>query len=156
MPKIVSKYVQVHIARINERTKSREFLALKRSPDLIVYPNLWQTITGTIEKKETAAQAALREIREETGLSIQNIRTIPYVASFYDPKSDEINLTPVFGAIVDSDAKVTLSAEHQDFKWASYEKCLKIFELPAHRLGLKYFLETVLNASNDDLFTLEI
>jgi hypothetical protein len=48
MVEFFSNTVQVHIAAWVEELKTYKYLALKRSKNNPIYPELWQTITGTI------------------------------------------------------------------------------------------------------------
>ncbi|NBI13148.1 dihydroneopterin triphosphate diphosphatase [[Haemophilus] felis] len=48
-------------------TKHNKVLMLQRQDD----PSFWQSITGTIENEETPLQTAIREVREEIGLDVQ-------------------------------------------------------------------------------------
>jgi len=63
---IISNLIEAHIFR--EKNGKLEFLSLKRSPEQY-YPNLWQMVSGKIKENETAYQSAIREIKEETGLT---------------------------------------------------------------------------------------
>src|ERR1700681_5051527 len=45
-----------------------EFLALHRSPENDAY---WHSVAGGVEEGETYAAAAVRELREETGLAAE-------------------------------------------------------------------------------------
>ena len=56
---IISNMIEAHIFRMKKG--KIEFLLLKRSENEI-YPGLWQMVSGTIHKGETASQTALREI----------------------------------------------------------------------------------------------
>lgn len=77
----------------------------------------WEPIAGKIEKGETAWQTALRELLEETGLAANELYSADTLEAFYSPRSDLIDLTPVFVAIVDEAARVRLSKEHDAFAW---------------------------------------
>ena len=46
-------------------------LALRRAPDNLAGPGLWETVSGRIEQGEAPRAAVLREIVEETGLSVE-------------------------------------------------------------------------------------
>ena len=52
-----------------------KFLLLKRNKKKI-YEHLWQGVAGKIEEGETAPEAAIRELNEETGLKIDDIKFI--------------------------------------------------------------------------------
>jgi dATP pyrophosphohydrolase len=77
--------------------------------------------SGGIESGETAPQAALREIREETGLIPQALYSADAVETFYMQSNDKITFVPVFVAFVEN-LKVSLSPkEHDAYEWLSFE-----------------------------------
>jgi dATP pyrophosphohydrolase len=148
--------IQVNIASRNKKDDDFLFLILKRSDSNIIYPSIWQVITGTIENNETAIQTAIREVFEETGLVPLKLWTIPYISSFYDYKKNEINIIPVFGMLTDFVDNISLSDEHQDFRWESYQECIKMLPLPQQSESLKIFKEYVLEKpSNQELFQIK-
>ena len=59
-------------------------------------------VTGKVRKDEKAYKAAIREIKEETYLSVNDLYVVPHVNSFYNEKDDTVNLIPVFAAVVNS------------------------------------------------------
>jgi dATP pyrophosphohydrolase len=81
----------------------------------------WQLITGGIEEKETAWQAALRELREETGLIPVEFYRLSAVNAFYRADVDAICHGIPFCAIVDPAAVVKLDHENTHFEWCSLE-----------------------------------
>ncbi len=116
-----------------ENNKLR-FLMLKRSKTKI-YENLWQGVAGKIEKNEFAWQAALRELKEETGLKAHKIFVADYVSTFYEKHGDRINLIPVFGIEV-KNKKVIISKEHCKYKWLSFKKARKKLIWNGQKKGL--------------------
>lgn len=137
------RFVQVHLYR---RTVDGgvEFLVLRRAPDEVLYPGLWQMVTGTIEDGETATEAARREVCEETGIAIPRLDVVPYVASFYLEGDDSIHHVPVFAAEVFSEMEVRLSAEHDTFVWLPYEEAWQRLVFPGHREGLRILSQYIL------------
>lgn len=85
----------------------------------------WQMVAGKIEKGERAWQAAVREIREETGLKVRELNSADTVEIFYSVHEDLIDVTPVFVALVDAKARVRLSDEHDAFAWLSAAQAAK-------------------------------
>jgi dihydroneopterin triphosphate diphosphatase len=121
MPKIVSDYLELYVySRID-----RKYLLLKRAPNASLHPGIWQTITATTEKNESTKEALMRELAEETGLKDARIFVVPRINSYYMVPLDVISLSPVFLAIT-KNAKVTISDEHDKFKWVSYKKAIKL------------------------------
>jgi 8-oxo-dGTP pyrophosphatase MutT (NUDIX family) len=70
-----------------------------------------------VEGEETPVAAALRELREETGMDTGRLYNVSRVESFYLHRSNESALIPVFAAFVDPGEAVRLSDEHDAFEW---------------------------------------
>lgn len=75
----------------------------------------WEVVHGHIEPGEMPAQAAVREVREETGLTIARLYNVT-VQPFYLHTIDTVMLAVVFAAFV-NDAEVTLGTEHAHAEW---------------------------------------
>jgi dihydroneopterin triphosphate diphosphatase len=135
MPRIVSSIVEIAVFRFaHERP---EFLLLQRSADEVLYPGIWQLVTGGLDGDENAAGAALREMKEETGLSPERFWSAPAANVFYDVRNDTMQLTPFFAAQVQPAAAVQLSAEHQAFLWLPCDAALRRLVWPGQRHGLE-------------------
>ena len=65
-------------------------------------PGSWETVHGHIEAGETPADAARRELEEETGLALERLYNLSRVETFYQHRLDEVALVPVFAAFVDA------------------------------------------------------
>ena len=85
----------------------------------------WQEISGLIEPRETAWEAALREIKEETSLTPYRFYSADFVERFYEHGQNVINLVPVFVGYVHEDAQVHLSEEHSDYMWVRTAEALE-------------------------------
>ncbi|MGW2998737.1 NUDIX hydrolase [Streptomyces sp. NPDC001155] len=82
------------------------------------YEAFWQPITGGIEDGETPLQAALREIREETGLKLTESQLIEIAANLVVVISPEETIIKTLYAASTPDAKViTNPLEHQAHQW---------------------------------------
>jgi len=81
-------------------------------------PKSWEAVHGKIDTDEKPADAATREVQEETGLDIKRLYNV-MVQPFYLHHSDTIQLTIVFCAFVDHRQPVVLSDEHQGHEWLS-------------------------------------
>lgn len=82
----------------------------------------WQMVTGKANENETAIQAALREIKEETGLTPLKFYNADTVESFHLHHSNRIILVPVFVAFVEKKEVSLCPEEHDAFEWLSYEQ----------------------------------
>ncbi|GAB5537364.1 MAG: NUDIX domain-containing protein [Rubricoccaceae bacterium] len=95
-----------------------EWLVLRRAADR-AYAGQWRMVGGKIHSGETAWQAALRELAEETGFTpghgLAAFWALPSVNIFYEWQRDAVSLTPAFAAEVTGDPQ--LDAEHDAFDW---------------------------------------
>ena len=123
-----------------------KFLLMKRNLNKI-YENLWQGVAGKIEDGETAPEAAIRELKEETGLDPVKVFVADHISRFYEVHGDRINLVPVFGIEVNSD-EVILSEEHIDFKWVTIEEALNTLVWNGQKKGIQTVHDMVI--SDDD------
>lgn len=80
----------------------------------------WEIVHGRIEAGERPADAACREVFEETGFRVDRLYNLA-VNPFYIPVMDTVQLALVFAAVVDADTldddAVLLSEEHDLARW---------------------------------------
>ncbi|HEV7388125.1 MAG TPA: ATPase, T2SS/T4P/T4SS family [Gemmatimonadaceae bacterium] len=109
-------------------------LTLQRAPDG-KRPNSWETVYGKIDAREKPEKAAVRELREETGLAPESLYNVT-VSSFYLHASSTVQMCITFAAFVSEDAEVAIGEEHQRFEWLSLEEACERFTWPreAHAL----------------------
>ncbi len=117
MPETALRVVDVYPYRRVEGG-TVEFLLMRRAASA-VYTGQWRMVGGKIEPGETAWQAALRELREETGLAPERLWVLPSVNTFYEWTHDRVNLIPAFAARLTADP--TPDREHDAFAWLSAE-----------------------------------
>jgi dATP pyrophosphohydrolase len=94
---------------------------------------MWQLVTGSMKEGERAADAALRESREETSLAPLRFWVVPFVNSFYVAVTDTVHLSPVFAIEAEADARVSLSPEHEEFRWCSLDEAKRMLVWPGQR-----------------------
>lgn len=86
----------------------------------------WQMVSGKVEEGETAWQAALREIWEETGLRPDHFYSADAVETFYMKDCDQVMHCPVFVAMVTNPGPVKLCPrEHDAFAWVDLDEALQ-------------------------------
>ena len=119
-----------------------EVLVLRRGPHGRC-PGSWETVHGTIEPGETPVQASLRELREETGFVPEKFYNLSRTEAFYQHKSDELALIPVFAAFVAPGASVKLSAEHDRAEWLHARDAAERFAWPRERRAMDDILSIV-------------
>jgi 8-oxo-dGTP pyrophosphatase MutT (NUDIX family) len=101
------------MARTNEVAifvrRGPELLVVHRSPTGGAY---WHTIAGGVEEGETAAEAARRELQEETGIDAQVVGT----GVWFVYESTRVDC---FLADVPDGWEPALDHEHDDYRWVA-------------------------------------
>ena len=95
---------------------------------LLNYPQgHWDFVKGKIEQGETPRETALRETKEETGIS-----DIEFIDGFEESveydfrfKKEDIHKKVIFFLAKTNEKKINLSHEHNDFVWLEYDDALK-------------------------------
>lgn len=109
-----------------------KYLMIRRTK--ILDYGMWQPVTGGIEEGETPAEAALREIFEETGLVPSQFYRADHTEMFYSQQTDTIIFSPVFIAFVEGTPAVKLHPdEHDAYEWTSYKRAKRLMEYPVAR-----------------------
>ena len=93
----------------------------------------WCHVAGAIEAGESAWQAALREIEEETGLPVRRLYSADVTEQFYEASKNRISIVPAFVAYVDPDAPVRLNAEHSEYRWVSFDEARRLVPFGGQR-----------------------
>src|SRR5690606_14572459 len=88
------------------------------------------------EPEETAWQAALREMWEETGLTPSEFFRLSTVTTFYRPDNDSLNTAPMFCALVEGEAAVKINSEHTAFEWIDVDEAASRLMWPSDRQAL--------------------
>jgi len=95
---------------------------------LLNYPQgHWDFVKGKVEPGETPHKTALRETKEETGIS-----DIEFIDDFEESveydfrfKNEDIHKKVIFFLAKTNEKKISLSHEHNDFVWLEYDDALK-------------------------------
>jgi dihydroneopterin triphosphate diphosphatase len=112
-----------------------EVLVLRRAPGLRS-PGTWESVHGHVLEDEPPVDAALRELREETGLVPTRLYNLSRVESFYLHRRDQVALIPAFCAIVAPDATVHTSEEHDRSEWVGPDEATRRFFWPREKRAL--------------------
>jgi type II secretory ATPase GspE/PulE/Tfp pilus assembly ATPase PilB-like protein/8-oxo-dGTP pyrophosphatase MutT (NUDIX family) len=132
MTKITPGVIEIFVIRHNGG--DWRVLTLQRAADG-KRPDSWETVYGKIDAREKPEKAAVRELREETGLEVESLYNVT-VTSFYLHATGTIQMCITFAAFVSDDAEVVLGEEHQKFEWLSVDDACARFTWPreAHAL----------------------
>jgi 8-oxo-dGTP diphosphatase len=132
--KIVQKAVLFH---------DKKLLMLRRSSTDIRRPLEWDLPGGILEANEELIEGVKREIREETGLEVDNPQ--PFYAttkirSWKDDKGEHTNnVVYLFYSAQATSKDVKLSHEHDKFQWSDLYTAIGEYEYPLQKEVLEYF-----------------
>jgi 8-oxo-dGTP pyrophosphatase MutT (NUDIX family) len=115
---------------------SLECLALRRAAGGRC-PGSWEAVHGHIEYGERPAEAALRELREETGFAPAKLYNLSRVETFYLHRTDALAFVAVFVAFVPPEGQVRTGAEHDAHEWLPVAAAMDRFAWPRERRCLE-------------------
>lgn len=93
---------------------------------MLHYPHgHWDFAKGKIEKGETKEQAALRELKEETGLTATIIDGFERSFDYFFKQDNELIKKKVYYFIAQTESQeITLSFEHIGSAWLTYDEAI--------------------------------
>lgn len=119
---MIRKNVQVYIVSSNDR----KLLMLKRTE---IKSGYWQPVCGGIENGESAYEAAIREVNEETGIAnYERIEHLPFHFEYQEPK-DGVQMDMedcCYLMVIKSQCEIKLSIEHEKYEWIDMEDVSKL------------------------------
>ena len=141
VPRLDPSVVEVYVFR---RVAGQvRFLALRRHPGDSL-PGVWQPVTGTLRRDEPATRGALREVREETGVTPVRLWRIETVSGYFDPRRDTIRFIIRFAAELPARAAIRRSREHTAHRFVTAREAARRFLWDSQREGLAAVREQVL------------
>ena len=105
----------------------------------------WQFIAGGGENGETPTQAAKRETIEEIGVYPINIKQLTCIAYVPAEVIDESRrrhwdkntvVIPEYSFAFECDSKPTLSNEHTEYKWLTYDEARKLLKWDSNKVAM--------------------
>ena len=112
-----------------------KYLILKKSWRGRNYPNKWSFCSGFVKEFESAEDAALREIREETGLKAKIIKKGKLFIKDDKTKQKRWVIMPFLCSV--NSMKIELDHENVEFKWIDYSDIKKYPTVPGLEKDLK-------------------
>lgn len=134
--------VQVLVHPVRRTDEGWRYLMLHRIPQR---GGFWQGVSGGVEWGEELADAAQRELREETGFSARQLQRVNCSYSFaiedewresFAPGTDKI-VEHVFLAMVDSAIPALSPDEHDTWRWCTFDEALALLVWPENVVALQ-------------------
>jgi dATP pyrophosphohydrolase len=139
----------VEVAVFVTRKSDSEVLIVHRSPAQGGY---WHVVAGGVESGESVAEAAERELHEETGLVAQfaaGLEVTEYVypliqqpaqrRDLYDPSVAHVKVT-CFRVSAPDDWEPKLDWEHDDHRWCDLGEASDVLRWPATAQALRHLI----------------
>jgi 8-oxo-dGTP pyrophosphatase MutT (NUDIX family) len=140
----VRQSLQVLVYPVKAAENGWEYLLLHR---LASRGDFWQGITGGVEAGEEIADAAKRELIEETGLVPATIHKIDYSFSYpvaekwrhlYTEGTKEITEYVFLAQVDDQRVPILDAREHDQWKWCDVEDARSLLIWPGNVEALKH------------------
>ncbi len=128
------------VAKVVILDNNSNFLLLTRSDTHPMLAGFYDLPGGQVEDDEEPGEAVIREVKEETGLSIDqlDLRVMYSVTMLIRERSWPTLL--YMTRLEDREPSVTLSYEHKSYEWASLDRLAEVEPhlAPTYRQALEY------------------
>lgn len=105
-----------------------KILVLKRNNRDDHKPGIWETVGGGMDQKETPQKELVREILEETGLTIEVETPFNVFTFIRDTGEFKVGITFLCKYI---DGEVVLSDEHSEYRWIDPKEFSQLESIPS-------------------------
>lgn len=119
---------------------NKKILLVKRNKSLNFYPNYWNGISGFLDDQKSLREKIISEIKEETGISKKNIKSIKLGKIFLQEEKKYKKTWIVHPVLVKVKTdKVKLDWEAQEYKWVKLKEAKKLKLMPGFLKVLDFF-----------------
>ena len=143
MPGLAVQSTMVSVFATRGHGKDAQVLLLRRAGTHL--HGVWSYVAGHLEPDEKAWQCALRELREETGLTPLALYSADCCESYYDIREECIAVVPAFVAMIGAEAEVSLNPEHDDHRWVSFDQATRQLPFGGQRQLLAHVQQEFVN-----------
>jgi ADP-ribose pyrophosphatase YjhB (NUDIX family) len=104
---------------------TRRYLLLRRADHRDFKGGDWECVTGRVDQGESYEQALQREVREETGATVQ-IEFLVATTHFHrgDPRPENELLGVIYSCLIQNPEQAHFEAEHSAQRWVTAEEAL--------------------------------
>jgi 8-oxo-dGTP pyrophosphatase MutT (NUDIX family) len=122
-----------------------QILLLKRSSLVGTYRGLWGGVAGYVEEDEAPYDTALKEIREEAGLDLEQVSLVKQgnpveFSDEYDGRRYEWMIYP-FLFHVEQKEPIHIDWEHEDYQWIDPKDLHRFESVPHLKMVVAQFFE---------------
>ncbi len=126
-----------------EHQKTGKILLLQRAESLDWQAGSWEIDYGRLDQFEDPIVGLKRELKEETGITDLHIgKTLRVWHIFRGPETAENELIGITYHCTTTTDAVTLSAEHQDYRWVDVEEALALIKVEGIKQDIQAFQAT--------------
>jgi len=128
--------------------KDGKYLLMKRSSNKKIAPNIIHPFGGKIDKDENPYDGAIREIKEEVGIDINNLKLEAVILELLDKKNSPVNWL-IFYFSADYKSGSIISSEEGEVVYMTPEEILVSDLFPSFRS----IVSNILNSNDGTVFT---
>jgi len=100
---------------------NNKILLLKRGYSAPWMPNKYCLVGGGVDDNESLVDAAIREAKEEIGLTIDRKELQNITVNYSD------NYSKVVFVLISHEFCVTLNYEHSEYTWCDFDSCFNLY-----------------------------
>jgi 8-oxo-dGTP diphosphatase len=112
----------VGVAAVIEHKGSGNVLILKKTDDSEFAPGIWEISTGLLKQFETPEAGLIREVKEETGLSVEIVKPLRSFHAYRGQKTAEAEMVGFTYWCKTNSKRIKISREHSDYRWIEPKK----------------------------------